>query len=138
MNDSKLLGCWGAIVGLFSALFLGWMAFELLVQFFSVASAEGVVDALSDGYLHHKLGEWLIVSILIVAVYVGVFRGGRALARFGMLARVPLWVGALLNLVAWLQLPGGTRFSTWALILALLGFIAPWLMSRAGTGRPAQ
>ena len=136
MADNKLLGCWGVIVGLFVGVFLTWMAFEVMVHFFSIVSLDGLDGALSDTFFHHKAGEWLIITILVMVTYVGVFRGGAAVARFSKIATPPLFLGAALNFIAWLRLPGGTRFATWALILAVVGVIAPPLMSRAGRHKP--
>lgn len=128
MAGNKLLGCWGVIVGLFVALFLGWMSFEVLVHFFALLSTEGVRGALADAFLLHKLGELLIISTLVVATYVGVFRGRAAIGRFSAPARVPLWAGAALNLAARIQMSSADRFSTWTVVLMIVGALSPWVL----------
>lgn len=136
MANNKLLGCWGVIVGLVVALFLGWMAFEVAVHFFTMTSMSGGRDALTDPFFQQKLGELLIITMLIVATYVGVFRGGAAVRSFGAAVRLPLWIGAGLNLIAWWHFPAGSRFSVWALIIAVVGVVAPFVLARAGGTAP--
>lgn len=128
MAGNKLLGCWGVIVGLFVALFLGWMSFEVLVHFFALLSTDGFAGALADVFFLHKLGELLIITTLVVATYVGVFRGRTAIGRFSAPARVPLWVGAALNLAARVQMSGADRFATWTVVLIIAGALSPWML----------
>ncbi len=126
MADSKLLGCLGVVIGLAASVVLGWMTLELLLSLFG---ASGPVAALTDPVFQHELGELLVVGMAIISVYVLVFRESM-IPSFVNWARYPFWLGATLNLVAWMRLAGGTRWSVWMLLLFAIGICTPWVLSR--------
>jgi hypothetical protein len=137
MSDSKAVGCWGVIVGVMAALVLLWLTLDLLSMTFVGLTGEAPGSLLTDPGYHHQLGQYLIVVALVAGVFTAVFRPDRT-AKFVATARYLFWAGAGLNLLAWLQIPGGVRWATWALILAILGAAGPFLVAAiARSSRPA-
>ena len=131
MADSKLLGCAGVMVGIVAAAVVGWMSLELLLSLFGAA---GPIAILANPIFQHELGELLVVGTTIVSVYVLVFRQ-RSIPAFIRVGRYALWLGAALNLGAWLRIGGGGRWASWMLLLAAIGIVTPWLLSRAATAK---
>ncbi len=128
MANNKLLGCWGFIVGAMVTVVIGWMAFELLIAFLAGLRIDGAA-AFADPLLWHEAGELLIVGLTILGVYVWVFRGP-AIAHFADTTCYAFWFGAALNLVAWIRLPTGARWSWWTFLLVVLGIAVPAILSR--------
>ncbi len=135
MANNPLVGCWGVIVGIVLIGFLGWMGFELLVQFFTTASLEGVDRALLDAVFHHMTGEFLVVVGIIAATYIGVFRGRAGIRRALPALRVVLWSGAAFNVAAMIGLASG-RWSTWIVTLAIVGLGVPPLLGSLARPEP--
>jgi hypothetical protein len=137
MSDSKAVGCWGVVVGVMAALVLLWLTLDLLSMTF-VGLTGGAGSLLADPGYHHQLGQYLIVVALVAGIFTAVFRPDRSVG-FVASARYVFWAGAALNLVAWLRVPAGVRWSTWALILIVLGAAGPYLVTAiARSGRPAR
>lgn len=128
MENNKLLGCWGFIVGALVTVVVGWMAFELFIAFLAGLRIEGLATFV-DPLLWHKAGELLIVGLTILGIYMWVFRGP-AVARFAATTRYAFWLGAVLELVAWIRFPPGTRWSWWTAVLIVLGLAVPAILSR--------
>jgi hypothetical protein len=128
MANNKLLGCWGFIVGAMAVVVVGWMAFELLIASLAGLRLEGI-SALVEPLLLHRAGELLVVGFSILGIYVWVFRGP-GLAHFAATTRYVFWLGAALNLVAWLTFPAGSRWSWWAVFLVVLGVLGPIVLAR--------
>ena len=82
---------------------------------------------IAEPLLWHQAGQLLVVGTLIAAIYLIVFD---RIPHTGFRTRLLLWVGAALELVAWLQLPGGSRMSLWALVLAIVALVAPLVLER--------
>lgn len=135
MATNALVGCWGVIVGIVLAVFLGWMGFELLVHFFTTADLEGFAGALLNAVFHHKAGEFLVVLAIIVATYTGVFRGTTGLRAILPSLRALLWTGAALNVLAMVELPAG-RWSWWVVTLVVVGFAVPLLLRGISAPEP--
>jgi hypothetical protein len=127
MADNKLLGCWGFIVGALVTVVVGWMTFELFIAILAGLRLDGLA-VFADTLLWHAAGELLVVGLTILGIYVWVFRGP-GLARFVARTRMAFWIGAVLNLAALLG-TWGSRWSTWTLILAVLGFLVPEILAR--------
>jgi len=128
MANNKLLGCWGFIIGAMVAVVVGWMAFELFIASLAGLRIEGA-SVFVDPLLWHKAGELLIIGLAILGVYVWVFRGP-GLARFAATTRYVFWLGAALNLFAWVRFPAGSRWSWWAVTLIVLGVAVPAILAR--------
>lgn len=128
MAQRGVLGCAGALVGVIVALVLGWLALELVVGAWSVAATDGPGGLVRDALLWHQAGQLLVVGGLILALFTVVFRPGVPVER---VFRPPLWLGAALEVVGWLRLPGGSRVALWALTLAAIGIVAPFVLGRA-------
>ena len=135
MANNKLLGCWGFIVGALVIVVVGWMAFELLIAFLAGLRIEGL-SAFADPLLWHEAGELLIIGLTILGVYVWVFRGP-GIAHYAASTRYAFWFGAALNLVAWIRLPMGSRWSWWTVLLIVLGVVVPEILARLETA-PAE
>lgn len=137
MSDSKAIGCWGVIVGVMAGLVLLWLTLDLLSLTFVGLTGGDPGSLLADPGYHHQLGQYLVVLALVAGIFTAVFRADRA-ASFVAAARYLFWAGAALNLVAWLRVPAGVRWTTWALMLALLGAVGPFLVTAiARSSRPA-
>ena len=139
MANNKLLGCWGFIVGAMVIVVIGWMAFELLIAFLAGLRLEGI-STLVEPLLLHKAGELLVVGFSILGIYVWVFRGP-GLAHFAATTRYVFWLGAALNLVAWITFASGSRWSWWTVFLVVLGVLMPLILARLesapATAQPA-
>lgn len=127
MSDSKAVGCWGLIVGVMAGLVLLWLTLDLLSMTFVGLTGTGSGTLLADPGYHHQLGQYLVVVALVAGIFTAVFRPDRA-AGFVATARYLFWAGAALNLLAWLRVPAGVRWTTWALVLVLLGAAGPLLV----------
>lgn len=127
MANSKLLGCWGFLMGSIVAVIVGWMTFELFVGILAGLRNDGL-GALVDPLLLHEAGELLIVGFLCLAIYVWVFRGP-GLVRFAETTKPVFWVGAALNLASLVGM-WNSRWSTWTVVLIALGVAVPAVLPR--------
>lgn len=128
MAERGMLGCVGALVAFVVVVVLGWLSLELVLGAWTVASVDGAAGLFTDPLLCHQTGQLLVVGALILALFTAVFRPQ---VGAGRVFRIPLWLGAALELVAWWWLPGGSRVSVWALTLAVAGALAPFALERA-------
>lgn len=128
MADRGVLGCAGALVALMAIAVLGWLSLELVVGAWTAVSVDGPGGVLQDPVLWHQAGQLLVVGAVILALFIVVFRPH---VPAGRVFRWPLWLGAVLEIAAWLWLPDGSRMSLWALTLGIVGALAPFLLERA-------
>lgn len=134
MQNSKLLGCLGFLVGSVVVVVVGWMTFELIVGLLAGLRLDGVA-ALVDPLLLHEAGELLVIGFTILGIYVWVFRSP-GLQHFARTTRGVFWLGAALNAVAFFTLPASARWSIWAAVLVILGIVVPLLLERLGGEQP--
>lgn len=127
MADRGVLGCFGALVGLVVAAVIAWLTLDLALTLWATLGSEGAAGTLATPVLAHQAGQLLVVGTLIAAIFLVVFE---RIESTGPVTRGLLWTGAALELFAWLYLPGGSRLSLWALVLAILGLIAPLVLER--------
>lgn len=131
MATRGVLGCVGVGVALVAITVLGWLALELVLGLWTTLAVDGPAGIFQEPILWHQGGQLLVVGALILALFAGVFRPE---SRADRVLRVPLWIGAALELGAWWSLPGGSRMSLWALVLAITGALAPLLLGRYRSG----
>ena len=136
MAYSKALGCWGVAVGAMAGLVLLWLTLDLSSIIFGSLSGAGVVSLAADPAFHHQLGQYLVVVGLVPGVFIAVFRAD-AMPVFLRGAVPTFWAGAALNLLAWMRIASGVRWSTWALLLVVLGFAGPFLLRAIARATPS-
>lgn len=129
MADNRGLGCFGALLAVPVLVVIAWKTLELTATIGGAFAAGRHVSLISDAGFLHQLGELTILAVLLVGIYLAVFRSRVALAALGKL-RGLLWAGAALEFAAWIHVPEGVRWRTWALVLAVVGLLGPWLISR--------
>lgn len=128
MADNRGLGCFGALVAVPVLAVIAWKTLEVTAAVGGAVAAGKAAGLLTDPGFLHQTGELTVLAALLVGIYVGVFRpdaASRALASL----RLFLWGGAALELTAWLLVPAGVRWRTWALVLAIAGALGPWLVT---------
>ncbi len=126
---------------------LGWIALlavlavlaeELTRVWLYVFRQWGFAQGLLDGAVWYKLGEALVLVPFLLFLFHEVGSQPEARLRFVSRARWVMAAGALLNLLAWLDLRRRVPWSWWSLALLVLGLLLPvWMRRQAGKPRLA-
>lgn len=112
---------------------------ELIRVLGEVVAATGWTGIPFDGVVQHKVGELLIaIPFGALTLLKRVWNRERLLLLIRR-TQVSMWLGAILNGVAWLSLRHTKDWHPWCLLLLVFGFVGPWLARQlVGRIRPAS
>jgi hypothetical protein len=104
-----------------------WLCAELVRVSGEVRAASGWAGLPFDGVVQHKVGELLIaIPFAAVTLLTYMWEEGRLLLLIRR-TRAAMWLGGILNGVAWLSLRHIKVWHPYCLLLLVFGLVGPWV-----------